>query len=173
MDVDNIVPAGPGDGETSEDDVFDDDQGKKIEHLLDSDEDDSSKTGKNKAKSRGTKRDPLGVKVFDLGQSYKTIQAARRSASSLRHLNPALTGTGLVSTGSLLQEGDDRIKCTNIEHDLRSRVSKSLSFDPVGKNCNTCLAGAHSALTGRERWPNCLCGHGPVFSGLCAGQDGG
>jgi hypothetical protein len=55
MEVDNTVAGTGSGGDTSDDDVFTDDQGGKIEDLLDSD-DDSGKAGKSKTEIRGTKR---------------------------------------------------------------------------------------------------------------------
>jgi hypothetical protein len=51
----------------------------------------------------------------------------------------------LVSTGSISTDGDDRIRLTNIVHDLRNRSTKTFSFDPQTGMCNSCLAGPHAA----------------------------
>jgi hypothetical protein len=104
----------------------------------------------NAENSIGTKRHRDGSDKFDLGQSYRTIRAARNTASCLRQLNPnPLPGNvELVNTGTLYTEGDDRIRLTHIEHDLRNRNSKTFSFDPVAGVCGSCLAGRHAAWTG-------------------------
>lgn len=84
----------------------------------------------------------------DLGQSYLTVRAARNAASSQWHLNPAPHKKEVVSTGSFLNEGDDRIGITHVEHNLRTRTSKSLSFDPLSKKCITCVGGGACRMGG-------------------------
>jgi hypothetical protein len=95
----------------------------------------------------------LGEKILDLGQSYKTIRAVRRAASSLKCLNPAQQSTESVSTGSFTNDGDDRIRLVYTEHNLRSRISTTTSFDPKTKLCRVCLGGAHAALAGSDGQP--------------------
>jgi hypothetical protein len=141
---------GGGDADDNDSDVFIEDEdmvstGSISESMLDSD-----KEGDNAGKSTATvgqKRKLDRKPDLDLGQSYRTIRAAKKAASSLRPLNPAPKKVCCVSTGSFLTEGDDRIRNVNIEHNLQARTSKTLSFDPVNLLCNTCLAGKHAAVS--------------------------
>jgi hypothetical protein len=46
-----------------------------------------------------------------------------------------------------------RIRCTKITHNLKDRISTSLSFDPLSGLCVTCLYGRHAALVGHGGGP--------------------
>jgi hypothetical protein len=144
----------------------DGDDGREIdsdEKLLDSSMEDvtaSSSTDKklyNKAisKKRGIEPEPS---KFEMGQSYRTIRAARSAVSCLRQLNPNPLPGNIepVSIGSFCTEGDDRIQLTNITHDLKNRRSLTLSFDPDSGECNSCLAGRRPAWTGQNGEPICV-----------------
>jgi len=87
------------------------------------------------------------ARVLSLGTAYGTVRAARRAASCWRQLNPAPARVESVSTGTFTSEGDERILHANVEHNLRLRVSRTLSFDPLSGKCNTCLGGGHAALS--------------------------
>jgi hypothetical protein len=112
----------------------DDESGNLSESMLESDDETS------KYKGSGLKRDGMGEKVLDLGQACKTIRAAQRAASSLRCLNPTQQSTESVSTGSFTNDGDDRIRLLYTEHNLRSRISTTISFGSTQKqSCVGCV----------------------------------
>jgi hypothetical protein len=92
-------------------------EGSVSEEILDSSSDDLTETetvndvsGTSDTGTLGKKRDATGTAHFDMGQSYKTIRAAKRAASSLKQLNPdpLPANTESVCTGSLCTGGGGR-----------------------------------------------------------------
>jgi hypothetical protein len=146
---------------TDEEDAVD---GSVSDDILDSSMDDpEGEGGSGSAKKSvssvkpgaGTKRDADGSAHYDLGQSYRTIRAARRAASCQKRLNPnpVQSHTESVNTGTFCTVGDDCIRLTNIIHDLRNRSTKTLSLDPQSGTCSSCLAGRHAAWSSRTGGP--------------------
>jgi hypothetical protein len=146
-------------GEGEEDDILDDVSEKLLDSSSDPDEPRARK--KNSAPASigsGTKRAASDEMDFDMGPSYRTIRAARKAASCLRQLNPAPipAHNEFVSTGSFCTMGDDRIRLTNIEHDLKNRSTKTFSMDTRSGQCSSCLVGAHAAWAARDGGPICV-----------------
>ncbi len=84
--------------------------------------------------------------AYDLGRNYKLVRAAAKAASSRRQLNPNAGTREQVSTGSFVAPGDERILLTNMVHNTQAKETRTYSFDPTSRKCNTCPSGAHEAL---------------------------
>ena len=119
------------------------------------------------------KRAPPSSTPIVLGRSYGTVRAARRAASCGRPLNPSPVTVELVDTGSFITDGDERILHCNLEHNLKDRLNKTLSFDPQRCWCNTCPGGGHNALAGREGGPVVIVAADQTFPACLPSGSGG
>ena len=93
-------------------------------------------------------------KNLDIGTGHATVIAARKAASSRRHLNPSPTTVEQgASRPNFTGGGDERVLRCNIVHNINSRITTSSSFDTKRLVCNTCVSGVHGALAGRDGQP--------------------
>ena len=97
-----------------------------------------------------------------LGAEYNTVRVARKAVSSERQLNPSPNSIEKVSIASFEKE-DDRIMHCIMEHDLKNKVNKTLSFDPRTKKCAVCAPSGHPALVAGEGGPVVLVGADQCF----------
>lgn len=95
----------------------------------------------------------ISSSMTSLNRAHMAVMAARKAASSMRQLNPGKHSTELVSTGSFVTKGDDRIGRTTVSHSLINRTSISRSFELSAGRCTSCLGGRHPAWVGAQ-WPS-------------------
>ena len=98
-------------------------------------------------------------KNLDIGTGNATVIAARKAASSRRHLNPSPTTveSGVVRPRFSSGGGERVLRC-NIVHNINSRITTSTSFDTKRLVCNTSVRCARCA--GGKGWSACCHGGG-------------
>ena len=166
------------DKETADDKVFDSTEDDGEEEEEEEEDEDGSETSSfqsmlNVSGTSSSSAAASGQYKYNnrLGSDYRTVRAARNSASCERQLNPSPKSTDKAHTATFGTEDERNTHCT-MDFDIRARTNKCLSFDPKSKKCTTCTPPGHCALKTRFDGPVVLVGSDQCFPACLPAGDG-